>query len=347
MAYHAGIESCQDFTELKGHMAEKDRVFIKRSWSDAESYLTKKYGNEVLISEDVDIKIPRVKTGLYHFDKSIGGGIPLGRIIELYGPEESGKTTLAAMIAQRFQLKKNKSKVLYLDYENTLDLEYMKLLGLSLTKDKWLLSQPPTLEEGVDVLGVLAYTGDLGIAIVDSVAAMTPADELENSMSNNSMGLQARGMGKTFRKLIGVLKKTDTPVIFINQIREKIGVMFGSPEVTPGGKALKFYASIRMRISSKKSDWFPDDGKLTTINIVKNKTSLQQHQKSQYQIRPGLGFMSNFELFEMLLEKKMLREQGRKYAMGKKVMSSDEWLQFLSDSNTREKLIELYEKKNV
>ena|SRR3990167_856212 len=323
----------------------KEAIFIKRKYNDAISFLEKKYGKDVLISEDADKDIKRVETGLYHFDKSIGGGIPLGRIIELFGSEESGKTTLSSMIASIFQKAFPDKIVLYLDFEHTLDLEYIEKLGVSLSKEKWRLAQPVSLEEGIDILGVLAYTGRVSLVIVDSVAAMTPLEELEGSMSNNTMGAQARGLGKTFRKLTGILKKTDTTSIFINQIRDRIGG-YGSPFVTPGGKALKFYSSVRMRVASRRSGWFGEIGKRSTFNIVKNKTSMQQNQKSEYELVPGEGFLKTFELFEIGREMGFIKEDGRGYKMMSKKCSLDELLERLKNKKIRDFIIRSYEKKN-
>ena len=205
----------------------KDKFFKKRSFDDAIKFLEKRHGKEVFVNEDAERKIERVKTGLYKFDKMIGGGIPVGRIVELFGPEGGGKTTLAKEVIKAFQSKFRKPLCLFEDFEHAIDLEYAEKLGVDLSKEKWMFSQPTSLEEGADVLGVMAYTGKVGVAVIDSVAAMVPLAELSGEMSKDTMGGQARGMGKLFRKITGAAKKNDMTTIFINQVKDKIGVMWG------------------------------------------------------------------------------------------------------------------------
>ena len=326
-------------------MAKAEASFKKRTYATALDFLKKKFGKDVLLSKDTELKIARQPTGLYSFDEALGGGIPLGRIMELFGMEGSGKTTLALQIAKQFQSRKERNLVLYIDFENALDLTYAEMLGVSLDEKLWSLAQPASLEEGVDILGILAYTGTLGIVLVDSVAAMTPEAELEGSMSDNSIGLQARKMGQALRKLVKILNVTQTPCIFINQVREKIGG-FGNPFVTPGGNALKFYSSIRIGLTAKKSPWFTEEGgKLTTMRIYKNKTTLSQGLKVQYELIPGKGLSAPFEVFQKALDCKIIIEKGRKYILNDKSLTSNEILVALEKDSFREKLWKLCEKR--
>ena len=328
-------------------MAKQDESqFKKRTMADAMSFIEKKFGKEALINESTKIVIPRQATGFHSFDSKTGGGIPLGRIIELFGEEGCGKTTFASQVCAQFQKRKEKNCVLYLDFENSLDMQYMKSLGVSLDPKKWMLSQPEDLETGIDILRHLALTEQIGCAVVDSIAAMTPKEELEGEMSNNSMGLQARGMGKAFRKLVNCLNKTKTTVIFINQMRAKIGG-FGHVNLeTPGGKALKFYASMRIWVTSGKSNWF-DDGKHSKFRIIKNKTSFMQNQIAELELIPGKGFSPEFDVFQAALEAKIIKEDGRGYKIGNSKMQLDDVLKMLETQEKKNAFIKLIEEKGV
>lgn len=326
-------------------MAKDENQFVKRSLSDALQYIEKKFGKESIINEGMQFNIPRQSTGFYSFDKKSGGGIPLGRIIELFGEEGCGKTTFALQVAKQFQEKKEKNIVSYLDYENSLDMSYCKSLGVDIGKEKFFLSQPEDLETGVDIMRCLNLTEKIGCFIVDSIAAMVPQAELEGEMAQNSMGLQARGMGKTFRRLVHELNKTKTPIIFINQMRAKIGG-FGNINLdTPGGKALKFYSSMRIWVTSGKSNWF-DEGKHSKFRIIKNKTSFMQNEIVELELLPGKGFLPSFDIFNLALEAKLIKEDGRGYVIGNKKMSTDEILEVLNHKDTREKFIKLIEEKS-
>ncbi len=301
---------------------------------DAIAFLEKRHGSEVFVKDDVEKKIDRVKTGLYEFDKMIGGGIPVGRIIEFFGPEGGGKTTLAKEVIKAVQTRGKKKLCLYEDFEQAIDLEYAEKLGVNLDKEYWMFTQPTSLEEGADVLGVMAYTGKVGLAVVDSVAAMTPKAELEGEMGKDTMGGQARGLGKLFRKLTGAIKKNDMTTIFINQVRDKIGVMWGNPETTPGGRALKFYASLRVRVSSRKSK--DVEGAVEVdLKVIKNKTSMHQGGKATYLLIPGKGFMKSYECLKIAVEEGIIKEKGRSYILGGKKVSKEKMLKLLEKESLR------------
>ena len=224
-------------------------------------------GDHVSISENV------ISTGCLSLDVALGvGGIPRGRIIEVFGPESSGKTTLALHIVAEAQ--KTGGYAAFIDAEHAMDPEYAKNLGINL--DELLVSQPDSGEQSLEIAETLVRSGALDIIVIDSVAALVPRAELEGEMGDSHMGLQARLMSQALRKLTGTVSRSNTTVLFVNQIREKIGVMFGNPETTPGGRALKFYSSVRIdirRITSLKegSDIV---GNRTRVKIVKNKVCL-------------------------------------------------------------------------
>jgi recombination protein RecA len=225
-------------------------------------------------------------------------------------------------------------------------MDYLKALGVSLDAKKWMLTQPEDLETGIDILRHLMLTGDIGCAIVDSIAAMVPHDELHGEMSQNSMGLQARGMGKAFRKLVHDMNKTATTVIFINQMRAKIGG-FGNVNLeTPGGKALKFYASMRIWTTSGKSNWF-DEGKHSKFRIIKNKTSFMQNQIAELELIPGKGFSPEFDVFQAALEAKIIKEDGRGYKIGNSKMQLDDVLKMLETQEKKNAFLKLIEEKGV
>ncbi|MED5553442.1 MAG: recombinase RecA, partial [Candidatus Neomarinimicrobiota bacterium] len=223
-------------------------------------------GDHVRISENV------ISTGCLSLDVALGvGGIPRGRIIEVFGPESSGKTTLALHVVAEAQ--KTGGYAAFIDAEHAMDPEYAKNLGINL--DDLLVSQPDSGEQSLEIAETLVRSGALDIIVIDSVAALVPRAELEGDMGDSHMGLQARLMSQALRKLTGTVSRSNTTVLFVNQIREKIGVMFGNPETTPGGRALKFYSSVRIdirRITSLK-EGTDIVGNRTRVKIVKNKVA--------------------------------------------------------------------------
>lgn len=235
--------------------------------------ICKKFGDGAVIAgQDPVIKCDVIPTGAYSLDNALGvGGIPKGRIIEIFGPESSGKTTLTLNIIANLQ--KSGGSAAFIDAEHALDINWAKNIGVNI--DDILISQPDTGEQALEIVEMMSQSGEIDLVVVDSVAALIPKVELEGEMEDHNVGAQARMMSKAMRKIKGSLNKSSTTVIFINQIREKIGVMFGSPNTTPGGRALKFYASVRLdikRIGSVKEDGNAVANK-TRVKIVKNKVA--------------------------------------------------------------------------
>ena len=235
--------------------------------------INKKIGSEeaVTLMSDKPKKVPSIPSGSLMLDMALGiGGIPEGRIVEIYGPESSGKTTLTLHLAAEAQ--KQGKNVAFIDAEHALDLSYASAIGVN--TQELLLNQPDYGEQGLEVAEMLVQTGEVGLIIIDSVAALTPKAEIEASMEDQQMGLHARMMSKGLRKITALAKKHNTTLVFINQLRMKIGVMFGNPETTTGGNALKFYASVRLDIRKIKSKIAQDemDG-IMKVKVVKNKVA--------------------------------------------------------------------------
>ena len=250
--------------------AEEKKKALKTSLSQIE----KKYGTGAVmrLGDNAHMEVQAVSTGSISLDLALGiGGVPRGRIIEIYGPESSGKTTLAQHIVAECQ--KNGGIAAFVDAEHALDPEYAKNIGVKI--EDLLISQPDTGEQALDITEELVRSGAIDIIVVDSVAALVPKAEIDGSMEDQQMGLQARLMSKALRKLTGIIGKTNTTVIFINQLRMKIGIMFGNPETTTGGNALKYYSSVRMEIrrteSLKGEDG--DIGNHVKVKVLKNKVA--------------------------------------------------------------------------
>ncbi len=238
--------------------------------------IQKEYGEGAIMrlgDEDAKVSIPSISTGAFTLDLALGiGGVPRGRVIEIFGPESSGKTTLVSHIIANVQ--KTGGMAAFIDAEHALDPAYAQKIGVKL--DELLISQPDSGEEALNIADTLVRSNALDIVVIDSVAALAPRAELEGAMGDSHVGLQARLMSQALRKLTGIIHKSKTCCIFTNQIREKIGVMFGSPETTPGGRALKFYASVRMdirRIANLKDATGRAIGSRTKVKVVKNKVA--------------------------------------------------------------------------
>ncbi len=256
--------------------------------------------------------IQAVSTGSLMLDRALGiGGLPKGRVVEIYGPESSGKTTLTLQVVAEIQ--KQGGVAAFIDAEHALDPQYAQKLGVNLSD--LLISQPDTGEQALEIADMLVRSGGVDVIVVDSVAALTPRAEIEGEMGDQMVGLHARLMSQALRKLTANIKKTNTLVIFINQIRMKIGVMFGSPETTTGGNALKFYASVRLDIrrigSIKKGDEII--GSETRVKVVKNKVS-PPFREALFEILYGRGINRMGELIEMGLELKLVDKSGAWYA---------------------------------
>jgi recombination protein RecA len=287
-----------------------------------------------------DIQV--VSTGSLGLDIALGvGGLPRGRVIEIYGPESSGKTTLTLQVIAEMQ--KLAGVCAFIDAEHALDTQYAQKLGVNL--QELLISQPDTGEQALEIVDALVRSGSVDLIVIDSVAALTPKAELEGEMGDSLPGLQARLMSQALRKLTATINKTNTTVIFINQIRMKIGVMFGSPETTTGGNALKFYASVRLDIrrigSIKKGDEVI--GSETKVKIVKNKVA-PPFKTAEFDILYGEGISREGEIIDMGVEARILDKAGSWYAYnGEKIgQGKDNAREFLREN--RDMAIEIENK---
>jgi recombination protein RecA len=258
--------------------------------------------------------IESISTGSLGLDIALGiGGLPRGRVVEVYGPESSGKTTLTLQVIAEAQ--KLGGTAAFVDAEHALDPGYAEKLGVNV--DELLVSQPDTGEQALEITDMLVRSGSIDIVVVDSVAALTPKAEIEGDMGDSHMGLQARLMSQALRKLTGNIKRSNTMVIFINQIRMKIGVMFGNPETTTGGNALKFYASVRLDIrrigAIKKGDEIV--GNETRVKVVKNKMA-PPFKKAEFQILYGEGISREAELIDLGVQHGFVEKSGAWYSYG-------------------------------
>ena len=260
------------------------------------------------------LPIETISTGAISIDYALGiGGMPRGRVVEIYGPESSGKTTLALQVIAEAQ--KAGGMAAFVDAEHALDASYAQKLGVDL--DGLLVSQPDNGEQALEIVEVLIRSGGVDVVVVDSVAALVPRAEIEGEMGEAQMGLQARLMSQALRKLTGVVSKSKTCLIFINQLREKIGVMFGNPETTTGGRALKFYASVRVdirRIASIKEGEAVVGGR-TRVKIVKNKLA-PPFREAEFDVMYGEGISREGDLLDLAVENKVIEKSGAWFAYG-------------------------------
>lgn len=271
-------------------------------------------GSIMKLGEKTDTKISAVSSGSLALDVALGvGGYPRGRIIECYGPESSGKTTVALHAIAEVQ--KQGGTAAFIDAEHALDPEYAKNLGVNI--DELLLSQPDTGEQGLEIADALVSSGAIDIVVIDSVAALVPRAEIEGEMGDSHVGLQARLMSQALRKLSGSINKTKTICFFINQIREKVGIMFGNPETTPGGRALKFYASVRLEV--RRAETLKESGNAfgnrTRIKVVKNKVA-PPFKEALVDIIYGEGISQAGELVDMAAEIDIINKAGSWYSYG-------------------------------
>jgi recombination protein RecA len=298
-------------------MADAKQDAIKNAMALIEKQFGK--GSIMKLGDTKRVQIETIPTGSISLDMALGGGVPRGRVIEIYGPESSGKTTLSLHVVANAQ--KMGGQAAFVDAEHALDPEYAKRIGVDV--DNLLLSQPDDGEQALEIVETLVRSGAIDIIVVDSVAALTPRAEIEGEMGDSHMGLQARLMSQALRKLTSTISKTKTTVIFINQIRMKIGVMFGNPETTTGGNALKFYASVRMDIrrSDKIEEGTGDKkevmGNKVKVKIVKNKV-FPPFKTAEFDLMYNKGIEPIGDLIEAGLKYEVLKKSGNTIQYGEK-----------------------------
>ena len=297
-------------------MAVKKDVDTKKeqALNDAIKQIEKQFGkgSVMKLGDRAAVDVAVIPTGSLTLDMALGiGGYPKGRIIEIYGPESSGKTTLTLHAIAEVQ--KQGGTAAFIDAEHAIDPVYAKNLGVNI--DELILSQPDSGEQGLEIAETLVRSGAIDLVVVDSVAALVPQVELDGEMGDQQMGLQARLMSKALRKLSGVMNKTDCTIIFINQLREKIGVMFGNPETTTGGRALKFYSSVRVEIwrSEAIKNGTEIVGNKVNIKVVKNKVA-PPFKSTSVDIIYGKGISRDGEVLDLAVEKDIVDKSGAWYA---------------------------------
>ena len=321
----------------------------KKALETCLANIEKTYGKGTVmrLGENSHVVVEAIPTGSLALDLALGiGGVPKGRIIEVYGPESSGKTTLALHIVAEAQ--KRGGEVAFIDAEHALDPTYARALGVDI--DSMLISQPDTGEQGLEICEALVRSGAIDVVVVDSVAALTPRAEIEGDMGDSHVGLLARLMSQALRKLAGSIAKTNCVVIFINQLREKVGVVYGNPEVTTGGRALKFYASVRMdvrRVEALKNG-SEVIGNRTRVKIVKNKVA-PPFREAEFDIMYGEGISKVGELVDLGVKLDIIQKSGSWFSMGEMRLGQgkDSVKQYLKDNPEEAERIEAEIRRNA
>lgn len=307
----AKLQKSESSEKEKPEAGSKDQALDR-----AVSQIEKQYGKGTImrLGADVKLDVPVISTGSLSLDLALGvGGVPRGRVIEVFGPESSGKTTLTLHIVANAQ--KQGGTAAFIDVEHALDPDYAKRLGVNL--DNLLVNQPDTGEQALEIAELLTRSNAIDVIVVDSVAALVPRAELEGQMGDSHVALQARLMSQALRKLTSVISKSRTCLIFINQIREKIGVMFGNPETTPGGRALKFYSSVRIdirRIGSIK-DGERIIGNRVRANVAKNKVAAP-FRKAEFDIMFNQGISRSGDVVDLAVENQVIEKSGTWFSYG-------------------------------
>jgi recombination protein RecA len=290
----------------------------KKAIEAAVQQIERQFGKGAIMSlgeRGAKVKVPAVPTGSLSLDLALGiGGLPRGRVIEIYGPEASGKTTLALQVVA--EIHRQGGMAAFVDAEHALDPDYAARIGVNV--DNLLISQPDTGEQALEIAEALVRSGAIDVIVVDSVAALVPKAELEGEMGDSHVGLQARLMSQALRKLTGIVSKSNSMIIFINQLREKIGVMFGNPETTTGGRALKFYASVRLdirKIANIQAASGEVIGGRVRVKVAKNKLAAPFKQ-AEFDILYGVGISKAGDILDLGVEHKVVDKSGTWYAYG-------------------------------